>query len=152
MISVIKLNFYHKTPFTAREYVYLPQTKDLVPKWYYLPTPLKFEKWDPEKATYMNIHAYEVDGKKDKQVDETIKTQKGITLSAKIGDKYQFSFNSDSATTEKVIHYIEHQDSDDLGSYTIHFDDYVIRKESSSNYELNVYSTANLDFILVPCK
>lgn len=36
--------------------------------------------------------------------------------------------------------------------FTIHFDDYVIRKENSSNYELNVYSTANLDFILVPCK
>jgi len=152
-LSVVKRTFYHKTTVSARKYVYKPSVDDLQPKWYYLPTPLKFNSWNPVKeSTIFNIHAYEVDGTTEKTVTETIKKQNGITITGNVGSYGTININTGSKTDDSTITYTIKEGSDDLGSYEVHFDDYVIRSESNGQYELAYYSTAQLDFILVPLK
>lgn len=152
-ISKIQLDFYHKTWFTRRKYVYIPDQNNLEPKWYYLPSPLKFNIWNPsESSSIINIHAYEIDESTTKTVTDTIKEQDGISASGKIGDKFSFSFNFGADERTRQYSYTVNKGSDDLGETQIHFNDYVIRSISDSQCELQYYSTAQLDFIIAPIK
>lgn len=152
-IKSIQRDFYHKTWFSKRKYVYITKTANLLPKWYYLPTPLTFKQWDPSKeSTIINIHAYEIDGETDIEVTETIKTQKGINISGKVGNYVELNLNFNSKVNETLMKYTIHKGSDDLGTKELYFDDYVIRSERDGKYELQYYSTAQLDFIVVPLK
>lgn len=152
-ITKIQLDYYHKTWFASRKYVYIPDQNNLEPKWYYLPTPLKFNIWNPsESSSIINIHAYEIDESTTKTVTDTIKEQDGISASGKVGDKFSFSFNYGADERTRQYSYTINKSSDDLGETQIHFNDYVIRSISDSQCELQYYSTAQLDFILVPIK
>lgn len=152
-ISKIQRDFYHKTAFSKRKYVYIPDQDNLLAKWYYLPTPLKFEVWEPGKySSIINIHAYEMDTSIQKNVTDTIKEQTGISVSAKEGDKFSFNLNFGASENSRQYTYTIYQGNDDLGEIRLHFNDYVIRSVTENQCELNYYSTAQLDFIIVPTK
>lgn len=152
-ISKIQVDFYHKTWFANRKYVYIPDQDNLTPKWYYLPTPLSFNMWNPtESSSIIHIHAYEIDESIPKTVTDTIKIKKGISASSKLGDKLGFDFDFGSTETTTQYTYTINQGSDDLGETQINFNDYVVRSISGNQCELQYYSTAQLDFIIVPAK
>lgn len=152
-ISKIQRDFYHKTLFSKRKYVYIPDKNNLLPKWYYLTTPLKFKQWNPsESSTIINIHAYEVDESYTVDVTENFKKQKGLKITGKIGDKLNFDFDFGAKEYNVANKYTIKKESDSLGETQIHFDDYIIRSASSNTFELEYYSTSDLDFIMVPLK
>lgn len=150
-ISTIKREFRHKTWTSSRSYTYIASLSDLEPKWYYLPSPLAFTQWDPlETSTIMNIHAYEVDPSETKDVTDSVKTQKGASIAAKIKDWVQISFNSNSKIETKVAKYKVEKGSDDLGQKEFRFSDQIVLAKKDDSYKLTYYSTGKLDFIVVP--
>lgn len=152
-IDKAKRDFYHKTWFTKRKYVYIATKNDLSPKWYFLPTPLEFDKWDPSSgSSVIDIHAYELDGTVEKEVTDTLTIQDGISLGAKVGDKFELDFDYNGSSLERTMKYKIKTGSDDLGSKELYFDDYIIKDEDDEQYILDYYSTAKLDFIMVPLK
>lgn len=152
-IAKVQRDFYHKTLFTKRKYVYIGTKKDLSPKWYYLPTPLEFDKWDPSSgSSVIDIHAYELDGTTEIEVTDTLTIQNGISLGAKVGDKFELDFDYNGNTIERTMKYKITTGSDNLGSKELYFNDYIIKEEDDDQYILDYYSTAKLDFIMVPLK
>lgn len=152
-IKLIKKEFYHKTALHLhREYVYTATKNNLVPKWIYLQSPFKFTQWHPDESSIISIHAYEKDSNTTIEVTQTIKEQNAISLTSKIGDKINFSFNYNGNTTETTVKQTTYKSSDYLGSSEITYNDYIIKSEKDGQYELNYYSTQNLDFIVVPMK
>ncbi len=71
-------------------------------------------------------------------------------MGAKVGNKFEINFNTSAKkrTIEKT--YSVKEGSDDLDSTEAYFHDYIITAESSDKYRLHVYTTGNLDFIMLP--
>ena len=152
-ISYIRKEFYHKTWLSRRKFVYLVDTDNLLPKWYSLTTPLAFSTWKPyEESTVLNIHAYEVDGETEMDVTDNIKYQDGLDASIKYEEIVDFKYYYNLESLEREIKYKIKEGSDDLGSIEVEFDDYIIRSEDNGEYELEYYTTGDLDFILIPQK
>ena len=63
---------------------------------------------------------------------------------------FKYYYNLESL--EREIKYKIKEGSDDLGSIEVEFDDYIIRSEDNGEYELEYYTTGDLDFILIPQK
>ena len=154
-VPSIKCHFYHKSAFSPREYVYLPTKTDLVSKWYYLPDFLKFDFWDLAKeSTALSIYVYEIDAevKEEVEMDESLTKQNSIAFGVKVGGKYELSFDFNAPTNTVKRKYTINKGSDALGNQILYYNDYIIRSESSDNYELNYYGTGKINFIIVPVK
>ena len=154
-VSSIKCHFYHKTTFSPKEYVYMPTKNDLVPKWYYLPDFLKFDYWDLTKeSTAFSVYVYEIDNEitDEVEINESLAKQNSISFGAKVSGKYELSFDFNAPTSTVKHKYTIKKGSDELGHIVIYYNDYIIRSESSSQYELNYYSAGKFHFIIVPLK
>lgn len=150
-ISQVRRDFYHKVWLHRRRFEYTVDLQNLKPKWYILPTPLKFRKWDPSiMSTVIDIRAYEYDKSTEIEITDTLISQCGISISAKSGDYIDLTFDLNADKHVQTMKYMVCQGSDDLGSIEFQYDDFVIKREVGDEYELNVYSTNKLDFIMIP--
>lgn len=150
-ISKVERRFWHKTWFEPRVYKYIGYASDLVPKWYYLESPIYFEHWEPTiESYYVKIHAFEKDGNEKTVIKETLKQNKGVVATLKIDNLFDISINTNGTTTETVKEYSINTGSDDLSSTELSFNDYIITAENNGKYTLKTFNTGNLQFILVP--
>ncbi len=147
-ISKLERQYIHKTMMNRNKYTYIPDSKNLVPKWYYIPEPLKLESWNPGRSTIYNVHIYELDKNYDVTVKETVKSQKGISLNAGIGNKFKFEFNADSKITTTEFSYVMKKESNNLGQKEVMFFDEIIKSETPDSFELNSYTTGKAGFIV----
>lgn len=58
--------------------------------------------------------------------------------------KFKFSFDFSSSETTITRSYKIKEGSDNLGSAKIYFDEFVIKGETDSGYELNFYNTGKV--------
>ncbi|MBQ0078247.1 MAG: hypothetical protein KBS55_06460 [Bacteroidales bacterium] len=150
-ITKIKRTFYHKTWFKPRLYEYVAEVRDLAPKWYYLPTPLVFDRWDPcGDSNIINVSIFEQDSGNNTTVTAPAKKQRALSFSVELPDSLKFSFNWSSNIENTTQTYTRTADADSLGCASISFIDYVVRSATDSTYTLNTYSTGMIDFIVVP--
>jgi hypothetical protein len=116
---------------------------------------LKFDFWDLAKeSTALSIYVYEIDAevKEEVEMDESLTKQNSIAFGVKVGGKYELSFDFNAPTNTVKRKYTINKGSDALGNQILYYNDYIIRSESSDNYELNYYGTDKINFIIVPVK
>lgn len=150
-LTEVRRDFYHKTLFTRRRFEYYVDLANLQPKWYKLPTPLAFKKWDPSiMSSVIDIKAYEYDKSDEIEIVDSLVTRRGVNVEAQIGDKVKLSFNSNATNEIQTMKYKICTGSDDLGSIELQYDDFVIKNKVNDKFELKYYSTGKLDAILIP--